>query len=214
MKNFKFSPRQLLTFAFIILGLIIAAVPKNTTIPFKLTAEQILEELKSGTQYLAPDLVAQMVVEKDPTLQLIDVRPQSEFEKYHLPGAINVPLDNILAEDFKDLLDQELMTNVLYANGSTRANEAWMLLRQLGYENNYVLTGGLNYWFEAILNPLAPPSTSADDELAKYDFRKGASQALGGGSIVPGASPAKAGASSLPKPKTQGKKKAVKGGCS
>ncbi|HRQ30977.1 MAG TPA: rhodanese-like domain-containing protein [Saprospiraceae bacterium] len=214
MKNFTFSPRQLISLGLIILGVIIAAVPKNTTIPFKLTAEQILEELKSGTQYVAPDVVAQMIVEKDPTLQLIDVRPQAEFEKYHIPGAVNVPLDNILSEEFTDLLDQDVMTNVLYANGSTRANEAWMLLRQMGFENNYVLSGGLNYWFEAILNPQAPPSTSADDELAKYDFRKGASQALGGGGMVLSTSTSKAGKSGAPKPKAGGKKKAVKGGCS
>ena len=139
MNNIKFTPRVILSIVLISLGLIIAAVPKNTTTPFKLSANQILDELKSGTQYVEPDNIAQMIVEKDPTLQLIDVRPQSEFEKFSLPGAINIPIDNLLSPDFQDVLNQETMTNILYANGSTRANEAWMLLRQLGYHNNYVL---------------------------------------------------------------------------
>ncbi len=214
MKLTDFNPRILLSVIILSLGLIIAAVPRNTTTPFKLRAQQILDELKSGTQYLEAELVAKMIVEKDPVLQLIDVRPQSEFEKYSLPGAINIPLDDLLSPEYADLLNQGTMTNVFYANGSTRANEAWMLVRQLGYENNYVLMGGLNYWFETIMNPQAPASTSSDDELARYDFRKGASQALGGGGLVASVADKKEGSAAPPKPKAVGKKKAVKGGCS
>jgi rhodanese-related sulfurtransferase len=214
MKNLAINPRILLSVIIVSLGLIIAAVPKNTTTPFKLTAQQILDELKSGTQYLDADMVAKMIVDKDPVLQLIDVRPQSEFEKYSLPGAINIPLDNLLSTEFQDVLNQDMMTNVFYANGSTRANEAWMLVRQLGYENNYVLMGGLNYWFETIMNPQKPASTTSDDELAKYDFRMGASQALGGGGLVASTPAKESVGASVPKPKAQGKKKAVKGGCS
>lgn len=215
MNNINFTPRVILSIVLISLGLIMAAVPKNTTTPFKLSADQILDELKSGTQYLEPDNIAQMIVEKDPTLQLIDVRPQSEFEKFNLPGSINIPIDNLLSPDFQDILNQETMTNVLYANGSTRANEAWMLLRQLGYHNNYVLSGGLNHWFETIMNPKAPSSTSSNDEIAIYDFRKGTSQALGGGALISNTEKKEAsGGAAVPKPKTQGKKKSVKGGCS
>jgi sulfur-carrier protein adenylyltransferase/sulfurtransferase len=213
MKTFEFSPRLLTTALILMLGLIIAAVPRNTTTPFKLTAEQILDEIKSGTQYLEPEQIAQMIVEKEPTLQLIDVRPVTEFEKFSLPGAINIPIDNILAAEFVDVLNQDIMTNVFYSNGTTQANEAWMLVRQLGYENNYVLRGGLNYWAEAILNPQRPASTSPDDELARYDFRMGASQALGGGGLAPSESKP-ATTTPIPKPKPQGKKKAVAGGCS
>lgn len=214
MKNLNLSPRVLISVVMLSLGLIIAAVPKNTTTPFKLTAAQILDELKSGTQYLEADMVAKMIIAKDPALRLIDVRPQSEYEKYHLPGAINIPIDNILSPEFTDVLHQDQFTNVLYANGSTKANEAWMLVRQLGYENNYVLTGGLNYWFETIMNPQAPASTIADDEIARYDFRRAASQALGGGALVTTAPAAENQANAMPKPKVIGKKKAVKGGCS
>lgn len=213
MTRIEFSPRLLLSAAILSLGLIIAAVPKNTTTPFKLTAEQILEELKSNTQYIEPDVVAQMIIEKDPTLRLIDVRPQDEFEKFSLPGAINIPMDNMLSPEYSEILNQNFMLNVLYANGSTRANEAWMLVRQLGYNNNYVLRGGLNYWAESIMNPGKPPSTAADDELARYDFRRAAGQALGGGELQlqETDNPVRA---APPRPQTQGQKKVIKGGCS
>ena len=59
-----------------------------------------------------------------------------------------------------------------------------MLTRQLGYRNNYVLQGGLHYWVETIMNPTPPEPTSPSEEMAKYDFRKGAGMALGGGAAV------------------------------
>jgi len=162
------------------MGLIIAAVPQNKTKPFKLTADEMLAEVNTRTQFITPEVVADMIVNKDPLLRLIDVRSQDEFEKFSLPGAVNVPLADLLSEDYSDLLNQDTKMNVLYSNGTLAANEAWMLTRQLGYSNNYVLEGGLNYWFDAILNPEKPSSTSPDEEFAKYDFRKSAGQALGG----------------------------------
>jgi sulfur-carrier protein adenylyltransferase/sulfurtransferase len=179
------NPRTILAAAIIPLGLIIAAVPQNTTKPYKLTADQLLEEVNSRTQYVVSETVADMIIAKDPSVRLIDVRAQDEFEKYSLPGAINIPLTDILSDEWTEILDQDIKMNIFYSNGSLHANEAWLITRQLGYENNYVLEGGLNYWFDNILNPQAPKSTSPNEEFARYDFRKSASMALGGGGIAP-----------------------------
>lgn len=206
------KPRIILAAFIIPLGLIIAAVPQNTTKPYKLTAEQLLAEANNRSQYIAPDVIADMIVKKDPALQLIDVRSQDEFEKYNLPGSINIPLIDLLSDKYTDVLNQDIKMNVFYSNGTITANEAWMITRQLGYKNNYVLEGGLNYWFEVIMNPLKPVSVSPDEEFAKYDFRKAASGALGGGGTI---EVQKTDASSAPKPAIKGlpKKKKAAGGC-
>jgi rhodanese-related sulfurtransferase len=199
--------------AFLIpLGLIIAAVPQNTTHPYKLSAQQLLEEANTRTQYVTPEDVADMIVKKDPTLQLIDVRSQDEFEKFSLPGAINIPLTDLLSDQYTYLFDQDVRMNVFYSNSTLIANEAWLLTRQLGYANNYVLEGGLNYWFEAILNPQPPASTSADEELARYDFRKSAGLALGGTTATV-QSPEAAKTSAKPAIQAKPKKKKAAGGC-
>ena len=44
------------------LGLIIAAVPENTTKQYKLTPQKLLEEVNSGTQFMYPDEVADMII--------------------------------------------------------------------------------------------------------------------------------------------------------
>ncbi len=192
------------------LGLIIAAIPQNTTHPYKISAEELLIEANSRNQYFSPEELADLLIKKDPSIQLIDVRDPEEYEKYSLPNALNIPLSSLLSDEWADYIDQDVVMNIFYSNGSLKANEAWLITRQLGYENNYVLEGGLNYWAEAILNPEAPPSTSPNEEFAKYDFRKGASMALGGGALSSTTSSSK---SAKPKITPRKKKKRAAGGC-
>ena len=206
------KPLRLLALIFIPMGLILAAVPQNKTKPFQLTAEQLLNEVNSGSQFIAPETVADMIIQKDPSFNLIDVRSQEDFENFSLPGAFNIPATEILSEQYSDILDQDIRMNVLYSNGSVAANETWMVLRQLGYENIYVLEGGLNYWFDVILNPQKPASTSSNEEFAKYDFRKSAGMALGGGGVVK-SNNVQGSVPSKPAVKPAPKKKKAAGGC-
>jgi rhodanese-related sulfurtransferase len=206
------KPRTLLSLFIIPLGLVIAAVPQNKTKPYKLTADELLSEVNTRTQYLTPDVVADMIIKKDPALRLIDVRSQDDFEKFSLPGAINIPATDLLSDQYTDILNQDVKMNVFYSNGTLTANEAWMVTRQLGYNNNYVLEGGLNYWFDAILNPQKPSSTSSDEEFAKYDFRKSAGMALGGGGAIQ-STQQQSNVSAKPVVKSAPKKKKAAGGC-
>jgi rhodanese-related sulfurtransferase len=206
------KPRTLLALFIIPMGLIIAAVPQNKTKPFKLSPEELLGELNTRTQFVTPEAIADMIINKDPNLRLIDVRSEDEFEKFSLPGAINIPSANLLSDQYTEILNQDTKMNVFYSNGTLIANEAWIITRHLGYINNYVLEGGLNYWFDSILNPQKPASTSPDEEFAKYDFRKSAGQALGGGAPVQ-ASVSQGNAPSKPAIKPAGRKKKAAGGC-
>ena len=108
--------RLILAAIIIPLGMIIAAVPENTTKPYKLTAEELLLEVKEGTQFISPDEVAHMIVSKDPSLQIIDVRSADEFDKFSLPNAINIPLSDILSSDWEDYINQDVKLNVFYSN--------------------------------------------------------------------------------------------------
>lgn len=207
------KPRTLLAIFLVPMGLIIAAVPQNKTRQFKLTAGELLAEVNTRTQYVDAETVADMIVKKDPSLQLIDLRSQEEFEKFSLPGAINIPLTDLLNEQYTDVLNQEVKMNVFYSTGTLSSNEAWMITRQLGYNNNFVLEGGLNYWFDAIMNPQKPASTSSDEELARYDFRRSAGQALGAGGAVQSLTDQPAASGSKPAVKAAPKKKKAAGGC-
>ncbi|MBT3300443.1 MAG: rhodanese-like domain-containing protein [Candidatus Marinimicrobia bacterium] len=204
-------PLKRLTAILFGLGLVIAFVPENTTKQYKLTAGEMLTEIQFGTEMVSSDELADWLINKDPSIQLIDIRTPKEYEQFHLDNAINIPLNQILEDEWVDYVDQGIKMNIFYSNGTTLSHEAWMITRQLGYENNYVLQGGLNYWTETILNPSIPSPYSADDEIAKYEFRKGASQYFGG-DVKSSTSQSKSKASK-PKIKRKKKKKAPQGGC-
>ena len=155
---------KLLALIVIPLGIIIAAVPADRVSQSRLTPHELLQEAGAGMQFIAPDAVADLLVQKDPSLRLIDVRTPEEFDAFSLPGALNIPLSNLLADEYTDILNQDAYVNVFYSNGSVYANQAWMITRQLGFENNFVLEGGLNYWFGNILSPEAPSETSPRSE--------------------------------------------------
>jgi len=204
--------RLYIAIIFITLGLVMAAIPQNTTHPYKLNPEQLLEQVNSGKQYFYPDQIADMIINEDPAFLLIDVRAQDEYEKFHLPGAINIPLTDILSEEWKPYLNQDVRQNIFYSNSSVNANEAWMITLQLGYKNNYVLQGGLNYWVETIMNPDPPANTNSNEEIAKYNFRKGAGMKLGGGADVE-TDNSSTSAPDLPKIAPRPVKKRAQGGC-
>jgi len=208
-KNMK--PLVILAMILVTMGLIIAAVPQNRTKPYKLTAEELLAEVNTRTQFITPDVVADMLVKKDPSLRLIDVRSQEEYEKFSLPGAINIPVTDLLSEKYTEILNQDVKMNVFYSNSTIVSNEAWMITRQLGYKNNFVLEGGLNYWYDAILNPVKPSAVNSDEEFARYDFRRSAGQALGGGGAA--VSTQGPGTTGKPAVKPVAKKKKAAGGC-
>lgn len=205
------KPRVLLSIVLLALGLIIAAVPGNKTLQFRMSAEDLLVDLQGRSQYIGPDEIAGMLVNQDPSLQLVDLRSPEEYQKFHLPGAINIPMASLLETENRGYIDQGIKLNVFYSNSSVNANEAWIICKQLGYPNNYVLEGGLNYWAETIINPTKPTSFMSNEEIARYDFRMGASRALGGGA---GDETAPAQVSSpLPAIKRSAPKKRAQGGC-
>src|SRR5450759_14600 len=111
------KPHTLLALFIIPMGLIIAAVPQNKTKPYKLTVEELLGEVNTRSQYVTPDAVADMIIKKNPSLRLIDVRSQDEFEKFSLPGAINIPVTDLLSDKYADILNQDIKLNIFYSNG-------------------------------------------------------------------------------------------------
>ena len=73
------NARLKLAAIFIPLGILIAAIPDNKVSVTKADASQLLAEIKDGNNILTTDAVADMLVKKDPSLVLIDVRSKADF---------------------------------------------------------------------------------------------------------------------------------------
>jgi rhodanese-related sulfurtransferase len=166
------KPLQKLAIGLLIPGIIIAFVPQKFIRQNQANPQQILEEILSGTQFISPEDIAGKILNRDTSILLIDVRPEADFKKFNLTGSINIPLQEILSAKWKNIFNQNKKMNIFYSNGNLLANQAWLLARQAGYQKNYILKGGINYWVETFMNPKAEKTLNPDDEITKYDFSK------------------------------------------
>jgi rhodanese-related sulfurtransferase len=192
------------------LAVIAAIYSGNDSKQLEKKYDKLLEDVNTKTAFISTDNVADKLVKKDPSLLLVDVRSKDDYDEFHLPGAINIPLNKLYAEESLNQFGAFGIDYVLYSNGTTDAQSAWLLLRLKNYKNIFVLQGGANYWYETIINPVPPADVEADDEIAKYNFRKAANQyftgSKGEGESVEAPKPA-----NLPKRSTE--KKRAAGGC-
>jgi rhodanese-related sulfurtransferase len=101
----------------------------------------------------APTLAERLDDPKRPRPTLIDVRTPVEFEAGHIPGAVNVPLDELRRELgglCEVLHDHDV---VLVCRSGQRSDQAQEALQAAGLSSPAVLQGGLNDW-EATGGPM------------------------------------------------------------
>ena len=204
------KPIWIIATLFLGLGAISAMLPQKKNRYLERNAEELLRDVLVKEYVVTTDDLAHLLIQKDPSILLIDVRPEAEYKKYSLPGAINIPLDSLLSDQWGGYLDQDLKRNIFFSNGTTLSVQAWMLVKQKGYANNYFLKGGLNNWFSTIIEPKEPPSDAPEKDFRIYRTRVAASQYFTGKTDAP----APGSGTAAPLPKMKKKKKMVQGGCS
>ena len=91
-------------------------------------------------------------------LPVIDVRSPLEFEKGHIPGAINMDWRQVLAKRHTIPKDKPVL---IYCNTGSLSAQAGFALRVAGWENVRILQGGMEEWkakggFDAAAKATAP----------------------------------------------------------
>jgi rhodanese-related sulfurtransferase len=168
----------LLAFIFIVLAGGLVLLPKYTKHE-GIHPENLLSNAISPERYISSDELANKLINQDPSFILIDVREESEFLKYSLPNALNIPLKKLLDEDSIPYLNQNQYNVILFSNDHFYADQAWLLCNRLGYKNLKVLKGGLNNWFNTIINPPKPIEGMTQLDFELYNTRKAASMFFG-----------------------------------
>jgi rhodanese-related sulfurtransferase len=138
--------------------------------------QQLLLLAAIGSHYYSTDQVAEMLINHDPALVLVDVRQPAEYEKWHIEEAVNIPVDSLLTPTWYNWLTRPGQTVVFCSNDDALAQMAWLATRRLGASNTFVMKGGLNEWFNTIVNPPAPGPMADKVQLALYTKRMGARQ--------------------------------------
>lgn len=110
--------------------------------------------VEAGQDHISPEALAAMLQESPGGLLLVDVRLPEEFAWFHLPGAVNLDLTQLLGPQGTALLDAATgKTVVLLSNGMTHPAQAWVALTEAGRTNVRILEDGLDGFIARVLTP-------------------------------------------------------------
>ncbi|ASG67138.1 thiosulfate sulfurtransferase [Francisella halioticida] len=96
------------------------------------------------SQYTLSVADAVMTVNKGKGMYL-DLRDQESFAKAHIIGAQNIQLDEI-SQKYKKMTKYKSKPVVIYGDNATKVMQE---LRKEGFEQVFVLKGGLSAWMQA-----------------------------------------------------------------
>lgn len=168
----------------IVLALGLVVLPKKKEMK-EADPKVLLSAITEKSRFLSADLVTHRIIENDPTLLLIDLRPADQFKLFALPGAINIQTDSLLSTSSIELLNQPGKDKVLYANSDLTAERAWLLCTRYSINRLYILKGGLNEWYNTIIKPGDTSSAASSADLDLVSFRNAARQYFTGAGQTP-----------------------------
>ncbi len=145
-------------------------------------AHELLAMLQQNDRFVDVEEATYKNIQQDRNFTLIDVREPKEFERFALPGAINITMDELLGRRYRDFFRNNNGKKVFYSFGESSADMAWAVAKRAGFEGIYVLEGGLNGMFDTLFNGSDTPKdpNNFDEEFsirfltkARRMFREG-----------------------------------------
>ena len=110
---------------------------------------------------MAPVELARMIVARDSGLRLIDLRDAAAFDAFSIPTARSVG-----PSELADVEWDRHGTIVVYDDRDADAARARETLVGRGYDQVYVLAGGLTGWLNDVINAWSPEGAPAADREA------------------------------------------------
>lgn len=103
-------------------------------------------EVKRGDQSIEVDELKALLANSSERVVVIDVRTPEEFERLHIPFAINIPVDSL--SDHIGALTSATKIVTACGSGGNRCKVGAAKLRELGFDNAAFLNGGTLAWHE------------------------------------------------------------------
>lgn len=167
------NTRVLFSILLLALGGILAFLPSPGSYRFKVKSGELLRQSLDDKQCFTPDQVAKFVVTQDSSVLLIDVRNPEEYKQVNIPGSVNIPYERLLNKEFhiETYLNNPSVKVIFYSNSNLDAGYAVTIARGLGYTNTYMMKGGLNEWFNTVMNSEFKGDRISARENALFEIR-------------------------------------------
>lgn len=113
---------------------------------------------------IKPEDLKLKLAQANPPL-LLDVREVFEYQNWHIPGAVNLPLKQVLLGNLTTAKDRDIITICAHGGRSARATDH---LQSQGFTNVVTLAGGMVEWNSVYDQSIVKDS----DELTIYQIRR------------------------------------------
>ncbi|MBK8095723.1 MAG: hypothetical protein IPK26_01365 [Planctomycetes bacterium] len=135
-------------------------------------AAPYLQDIETGADHVGADELARELLAARGDVVVVDVRPAEEFAAWHLPGARNLTVPEVVGAAGQQLLAGKPRLLVLCSNGPAHPAQAWVELRRQGHTNVRVLDGGLDAFKAKVLTPasLQPGADEGQIRAAAMGF--------------------------------------------
>lgn len=160
----------------IMLSLILALLPLTSNRSFTGEPRKLLADVLSREASMSVDQVAGYIVTEDSTIQLIDLRPPEEFRKQTIPGAVNVQYADLISKDPDIWLGNKDLRNIFYSDSEAEQSFALVYARGLGYDNTFVMAGGIDEWMKTIIETKFSGERITARENALFETRRRAGE--------------------------------------
>jgi rhodanese-related sulfurtransferase len=165
----------ILAILLIVLALGLVILPKKSE-QKEIAPKELLSTVVGKSRYLTVDMVTHRIIENDPTLLLVDLRPADQFKTFALPGSINIRPDSLLSKSTLEIFSQPGKDKVLYSNADLSSEKAWLLCSRTSVNRMYIMKGGLNEWYTTFIKEPVVNSAASSAELDLLSFRNAARQ--------------------------------------
>jgi rhodanese-related sulfurtransferase len=167
--RFKASWHRKAAIGAIALGLVLLILPERKAHMIS-TVSNAAYMAAHPVTVMPVDELAFRIVDKEPSIQIVDVRSPDQYAKLALPGSRNVALQDFFGKDYAALFSQRHVKKVLVAGDEAREKAACLLLKNLGYDNVAALEGGMPGFEHTILDSatFVPTGSRWDNDVKTF----------------------------------------------
>jgi rhodanese-related sulfurtransferase len=139
---------------------------------YKVSNSDMLSQAGNDERWILPhELNALIENDQLQNFLLVDLRNREEFNRGSLPGAINIPFDQLLEKKaLKQLKSRKPV--LLVSSKESQASTAGLLLYGKGFEKVLVMANDYNYVKENVMEQFHPAAAFTRDEKARYDYHR------------------------------------------
>lgn len=133
-----------MTFSRLMICVALSLTPALASAEANNEAVKAMEEYLAFADYGGGTIASEQIPREDwNRFYLIDARDKKQFDKEHIPGAVNLEWRQVLEN--RALIPKD-KSALIYCNTGSLSAQAGFALRVAGYENIRILQGGFDEW--------------------------------------------------------------------